>query len=212
MANLYKKQLKRIFDLTFAFLAIIILSPIMIGVAILVKFFLGSPVIFKQQRPGLHGKLFTIYKFRTMKDIFDSSGALLSDEKRLTMLGRILRRFSLDELPELFNVLKGDMSLVGPRPLLVEYLELYDATQIRRHEVKSGITGWAQVCGRNALNWGAKFECDIWYIENYSFFLDIKILVLTVFKVLSCHGINHSGQVTMNKFNGNWQRRQSDIL
>lgn len=175
----------------------------MVVTAILVHWKLGSPVLFKQQRPGLHGKPFYLYKFRTMTDERDENGELLPDHLRLTPFGQFLRKYSLDELPQLFNVLKGDISLVGPRPLLMEYLELYTPEQARRHEVKPGITGWAQVNGRNAISWEEKFKLDVWYVDNRTFWLDIKILFLTVIKVLKKEGINQSEYVTMEKFTGN---------
>ncbi len=194
--------LKRLFDLTLAIPSLILCAPIMLGIAILVRIYLGSPVIFRQMRPGLHGKLFTIYKFRTMNDTIGPDGKLLSDEKRLTKFGRFLRAWSLDELPELFNVILGDMSLVGPRPLLVEYLDRYTEEQARRHEVKPGITGWAQVNGRNALSWEDKFRLDLWYVDNWSPILDIKILLLTVIKVFRREGISQEGRATADKFMG----------
>lgn len=195
--------LKRSFDFVVSLIALIILSPVVLVTAILVRYKLGSPVIFKQQRPGLHGKPFYLYKFRTMTDERDENGELLPDHLRLTPFGQFLRKFSLDELPQLFNVLKGDISLVGPRPLLMEYLELYTPEQARRHEVKPGITGWAQVNGRNAISWEEKFKLDVWYVDNRTFWLDIKILFLTVIKVLKKEGINQSEYVTMEKFAGN---------
>ncbi|MBB6284649.1 sugar transferase EpsL [Geobacillus subterraneus] len=163
--------------------------------------------MFKQQRPGLHGKPFYLYKFRTMMDERDGKGELLPDHVRLTPFGQLLRKYSLDELPQLFNVLKGDISLVGPRPLLMEYLELYTPEQARRHEVKPGITGWAQVNGRNAISWEEKFKLDVWYVDNRTFWLDIKILFLTVIKVLKKEGINQSEYVTMEKFAGNVSKK-----
>jgi sugar transferase EpsL len=163
---------------------------------------LGSPVLFRQQRPGQHGRPFTIYKFRTMSDVRDGQGNLLPDAGRLTPFGRFLRRTSLDELPELFNVLKGEMSLVGPRPLLTEYLDRYTLEQARRHEVRPGITGWAQVNGRNALTWEQKFALDVWYVDHLSFWLDLKILALTGWKVLRCEGISQTGHATMEEFFG----------
>ena len=172
----------------------------MIVIAILVILNLGLPILFKQVRPGYLGKPFLIFKFRTMSNLSSANGNLLSDNKRLTKLGQILRATSLDELPTLINVLIGDMSLVGPRPLLIEYLPLYDKNQARRHEVKPGITGWAQVNGRNSISWEAKFELDIWYVDNRSFMLDIKILFLTIKAVLSSKGVNASDKVTMEKF------------
>lgn len=194
--------MKRLFDFICSLLGIIVLSPVMVVVAILIKIKLGSPVIFKQQRPGLHGKPFYLYKFRTMTDERDENGELLPDHLRLTPFGQFLRKYSLDELPQLFNVLKGDISLVGPRPLLMEYLELYTPEQARRHEVKPGITGWAQVNGRNAISWEEKFKLDVWYVDNQSFWLDLKILFLTAIKVLKSEGISHEGHVTMEKFTG----------
>lgn len=170
--------------------------------SILVRWKLGSPIIFKQQRPGLHGKPFYLYKFRTMTDERDEKGELFPDHVRLTPFGQFLRKYSLDELPQLFNVLKGDISLVGPRPLLMEYLELYTPEQARRHEVKPGITGWAQVNGRNAISWEEKFKLDVWYVDHQSFWLDLKILFLTVLKVLRSEGISQQGHVTMEKFTG----------
>ena len=163
---------------------------------------LGSPVVFSQKRPGLHGKPFTMYKFRTMRDAVDNHGQQLPDSERMTPMGRFLRASSLDELPELFNVLRGDMSLVGPRPLLMEYLDRYTPQQARRHEVRPGITGWAQVNGRNAISWEQKFELDVWYVDNRSFALDLKILWLTVQKVFKREGISAAGEATMPKFMG----------
>jgi len=163
---------------------------------------MGSPVLFRQVRPGLHRKPFVMYKFRTMRDLRDTEGRLLPDEMRLTRVGHILRATSLDELPELFNVLKGEMSLVGPRPLLMEYLELYTPEQARRHEVKPGITGWAQVNGRNAITWEEKFKLDVWYVDNWSLGLDLKILALTLIKVLKREGISADGHATMPEFRG----------
>src|SRR5699024_386460 len=163
----------------------------------------GGPVLFKQRRPGLNNVIFSILKFRTMIDKRDNNGELLPDKERLTKVGIIIRKLSLDELPQLFNVLKGDMSFVGPRPLLVEYLPLYNERQAKRHNVKPGITGWAQVNGRNAITWKEKFELDVWYVENQSFLLDLKILFMTVLKVFKSEGINEDGQATMTKFTGN---------
>jgi sugar transferase EpsL len=194
--------LKRGFDFIVSLIAIIVLSPVILITAVLVRYKLGSPVILKHKRPGLHGKPFYLYKFRTMTDERDENGELLPDHMRLTSFGQLLRKFSLDELPQLFNVLKGDISLVGPRPLLMEYLELYTPEQARRHEVKPGITGWAQVNGRNAISWEEKFKLDVWYVDNRSFWLDLKILFLTVIKVFKSEGINHAGHVTMEKFTG----------
>lgn len=194
--------MKRILDFSVSLCMIIIFSVVIILTWGLVKLKLGSPAIFKQPRPGLNGKVFYVYKFRTMTDERDENGYLLPDELRLTKFGNILRKLSLDELPQLINVLKGDMSFVGPRPLLVEYLPLYNEQQARRHNVRPGITGWAQVNGRNAISWEQKFEYDIWYVENQSIWLDIKILVLTVKKVFISEGITQEGQATMQKFTG----------
>ncbi|BBB90723.1 MAG TPA: sugar transferase [Methylomusa anaerophila] len=195
-------RVKRIFDLGFSVALIILLLPLMGAVAALIKINLGSPVVFRQQRPGLKGKPFYIYKFRTMTDAVDGKGNLLPDEQRLTTTGRLLRRLSLDELPQLLNVIKGDLSLVGPRPLLMEYLPRYNREQARRHDVKPGITGWAQVQGRNALTWEEKFRLDVWYVDNWSLGLDIKILLMTILKVAKREGINQSGHVTMPEFKG----------
>lgn len=195
--------MKRIMDVTLASLALLVLWPLMIVIAVLVRLNLGSPVLFVQERPGLHGRPFRMVKFRTMRDSLDRAGNMLPDELRLTRFGRLLRSTSLDELPELINVVKGEMSLVGPRPLLMEYLPLYSNRQARRHEVKPGLTGWAQVNGRNEISWQEKFELDVWYVENKSFFLDTRILFMTVLKVLKRDGINEAGQATAQKFNGN---------
>lgn len=194
--------MKRAIDIFFSFIGLIFLSPILFLIAILVRIKLGNPVIFSQPRPGLHSKIFNMYKFRTMLSSTDSSGNLLPDAQRLTPLGKTLRSYSLDELPELWNVLIGNMSLVGPRPLLVEYLDLYTPEQLRRHDVKPGITGWAQVNGRNALSWNEKFELDIWYVENKNVFLDIKIIFLTIKKVFFKEDINAVGEATMPKYTG----------
>ena len=195
-------MLKRLIDILASGLALIILSPVIIVVAILVNSKLGSPIFFKQIRPGLGGKPFKMVKFRTMLDAVDSQGNPLPDEVRLTDFGKFLRSTSLDELPELWNVLKGDMSLVGPRPLLMEYLPLYSADQARRHEVRPGVTGWAQINGRNAISWEQKFELDTWYVDNQSLWLDIKILFLTVWKVVHRDGISAAGEATMSRFMG----------
>ncbi len=194
--------LKRACDLIASLLALIVLWPVILLVGILIRFKLGSPVIFKQTRPGLNGKPFNMLKFRSMLDATDKEGCPLPDEQRLTRFGRILRSTSLDELPGLINVIKGDMSLVGPRPLLVEYLPLYSSEQARRHEVRPGITGWAQVNGRNAISWEDKFKLDVWYVDNRSFWLDVKILLLTVKKVFVREGISAEGEATMSKFTG----------
>ena len=195
--------MKRLLDISVAMLALVLLSPILAGLVVAVALTLGRPVLFAQIRPGRHGVPFTMYKFRTMLDARDPEGNLLEDAQRLTRFGRFLRATSLDELPELWNVLVGDMSLVGPRPLLMEYLPLYSAEQRRRHEVRPGITGWAQVNGRNALDWEARFRLDVWYVDHRSIRLDLKILFLTVRKVLAREGISEAGQATMRKFIGN---------
>ena len=194
--------MKRLFDMIFAAAGLIVLSSLFLVVALLVMIKLGRPVFFRQKRPGTHGVPFLLYKFRTMIDASDENGVLLPDAHRLTTLGRFLRSTSLDELPELWNVLKGEMSLVGPRPLLMEYLPLYSQEQARRHEVRPGITGWAQVNGRNAISWDEKFELDIWYVDNRSLWLDLKIIGLTLWTVLTRKGISSSGKATMSKFMG----------
>lgn len=194
--------MKRLFDFLLALLALLLLALPLLVLALLVRRKLGSPVLFRQTRPGLHGQPFEMVKFRTMTDARDADGALLPDAVRLTPFGRFLRASSLDELPELWNVLKGEMSLVGPRPLLMEYLPLYSAEQYRRHEVRPGVTGWAQVNGRNAISWEEKFALDVWYVEHQSLALDIKILWLTVKKVLLRDGISAAGEATMAKFTG----------
>jgi sugar transferase EpsL len=191
---------KRILDLALTIPALIILSPLLALLALLVRLKLGTPILFRQQRPGLHGKPFTMYKFRTMTNACDTEGNPLPDAERLTPFGRFLRSTSMDELPELFNVVKGEMSLAGPRPLLIQYLERYTSEQMRRHEVRPGITGWAQVNGRNALSWEQKFVLDVWYVDNTSFGLDIKIIALTVWKILKREGISQEGQATMQEF------------
>lgn len=194
--------IKRIFDIVVSIIAIIILSPVLIITAILVGTKLGRPIFFKQERIGINNKPFKIIKFRTMLDIKDKNGRVLSDNERLTSFGRSLRSLSLDELPELFNVLKGDMSIVGPRPLLPEYLKLYSKQQIRRHEVIPGITGWAQINGRNAIPWREKFKLDVWYVDNWSPILDLKIIFMTIGKVIKKDGINQDDNITMESFNG----------
>ena len=195
-------MIKKVFDLFVSTILIIILLPVIIVLALIIRIKLGKPILFKQLRPGLSGVSFEMIKFRTMQDAVGSDGNLLLDSERLTSLGRLLRSTSLDELPELWNVLKGEMSLVGPRPLLMEYLPLYSAEQNRRHEVLPGITGWAQVNGRNALSWEEKFKLDVWYVDNQSFLLDIKILFLTVKSVLGREGISAEEQATMPYFTG----------
>ena len=194
---------KRFFDLAVVFLVLILVFPLLVLIGVVVYFCLGFPVIFRQLRPGLRGRPFNIYKFRTMTEARDRQGRFLPDNKRLTRLGRILRSTSLDELPELWNVLKGDMSLVGPRPLLIKYLDRYTPEQARRHEVKPGITGWAQVNGRNAISWEDKFKLDVWYVDNWSLWLDLKIIAMTVWKILKREGISQPGHATAEEFMGN---------
>ena len=194
--------MKRLFDFIVAFCALLTLLPIIIVVAVLIRFKLGSPILFTQNRPGLNSKVFKMMKFRSMLDGKDKHGNLLPDNQRMTSFGAFLRSTSLDELPGLFNVLKGDMSLVGPRPLLMQYLPLYNTEQARRHDVRPGITGWAQVNGRNAISWDQKFKFDVWYVDNQSFFLDFKILLLTVKKVFVREGISADGHVTIEPFKG----------
>ena len=199
---MYAKYFKRILDFLLSLIALIILSPVFLIIAILVRVKLGSPVIFKQKRPGKNEKIFTLYKFRTMTDKKDENGNLLPDEKRLTKFGKALRSTSLDELPELFNILKGDMSIIGPRPLLVEYLPLYNEEQKHRHDVRPGLTGLAQVSGRNSISWEEKFDDDIRYIKNITFINDIKIFFNTIIKVFKREGISQENNVTMEKFKG----------
>lgn len=196
---------KRLLDLILAGVCLIIISPLLAIVAILIKWKLGSPVIFRQERPGYRNRIFWIYKFRSMIDVRDEHGNLLPDTHRLTRFGRFLRSTSIDELPELYNVLRGEMSLVGPRPLLVQYLDRYSAEQARRHDVLPGITGWAQVNGRNTLTWEEKFDLDVWYVDHRSFRLDIKVLWLTLWKTLKREGISQPGQATSEEFLGNKQ-------
>ena len=195
-------MIKRLFDILLSMFIIILFSPLLLITALLVYFKIGRPILFKQVRPGLNEQLFTIYKFRTMSNEIDKNGDLLPDKDRLKGIGIIIRKASLDELPQLFNVLRGEMSFVGPRPLLVEYLELYNYEQKRRHSVLPGITGWAQVNGRNAISWEDKFKYDIWYVDNQSFWLDIKILWLTFLKVVNRSDIGSDASATMEKFNG----------
>ncbi|HFC09908.1 MAG TPA: sugar transferase [Chloroflexi bacterium] len=202
----YNPTFKRLLDVIVASVALLVLAPLLLVLALLIRWKLGTPILFRQRRPGLHGKPFILYKFRTMTDAHDALGNLLPDEQRLTRLGRFLRSTSLDELPELWNVLKGDMSLVGPRPLLMEYLPLYTPEQFRRHEVKPGMTGWAQIHGRNALTWEERFALDVWYVDHLSLWLDMKILALTLWKVLMQEGISHPGSKTMPKFTGSSRR------
>ena len=195
-------MLKRILDVVIASTALVLLSPVYALVAYKVKKNMGSPVLFRQTRPGLHGQPFAMIKFRSMKDALDAAGNPLPDSERLTPFGKMLRATSLDEMPELWNVIKGDMSIVGPRPLLMEYLPLYNSEQAKRHEVRPGITGYAQVNGRNAISWEKKFELDTWYVNNQSFWLDFKIMLKTVKKVLAKDDISAEGDVTMHKFTG----------
>ncbi len=202
MDNYLSCRRKRFFDLLVAIPALVLFLPLLTIIALCVRFLIGRPILFVQQRPGLHGRPFYLYKFRTMTEGRDEEGKLLADSERLTPFGRFLRKTSLDELPELWNVLKGDMSLVGPRPLLMEYLDRYTPEQARRHEVRPGITGWAQVNGRNAISWKERFSLDVWYVDNWSLWLDCKILALTVVKTLKREGINEIGGVTMSKFMG----------
>ncbi|MBT9315655.1 sugar transferase [Leptothoe spongobia] len=193
---------KQLVDRTIAAISIVILSPVFIVISILVYFSMGSPVIFTQDRPGQNNRIFKFYKYRTMTNERDARGILLPDSRRLTGIGQFLRKTSLDELPQLFNVVKGDMSFIGPRPLLVEYLPLYSQEQARRHDVPPGISGWVQVNGRNSLDWEEKFKLDIWYVDNWNLWLDIKILILTFVKVLKRDGISHKGHATMDRFKG----------
>lgn len=196
-------MIKRTADIFLSFVGLVFLSPAIIILILLVRFHLGTPVFFKQDRPGLHGKIFKMIKFRTMRNTLDNNGKLLPDSLRLTKLGNFMRATSLDELPELWNVLKGDMSMVGPRPLLIEYLPLYSNTQSLRHNVRPGITGWAQVNGRNAISWEEKFNYDIWYVENQTFFFDMKIILMTIRKVIKREGIYAGNKnFTMPKFTG----------
>ena len=194
--------MKRIFDFTVALFALLLLSLVILSTALLIRFKLGSPILFTQKRPGLNGKTFKMMKFRTMLDAKDNQGNLLPDQERMTRFGTFIRSTSLDELPGLFNVLRGDMSLVGPRPLLVQYLPLYSKEQARRHNVRPGITGWAQVNGRNAISWEQKFKFDVWYVDNQSILIDLKILLLTVKKVFIRDGISADGHVTIEPFKG----------
>lgn len=207
---MYHHTIKRLFDLVVTIPALIVLSPVLACLVLTVRLKLGTPLLFRQQRPGLHGKPFTIYKFRTMTDARDAQGNLLSDVERLPIFGRFLRSTSLDELPELWNVVKGDMSLVGPRPLRVEYLPLYTEHQARRHEVRPGISGWAQVNGRNALSWEERFELDVWYVDHLSFRLDLKIILRTIRTILKRDGISAEGLATMYRFTGTKPSHASD--
>jgi sugar transferase EpsL len=194
---------KRVFDFLFALLVLVLLSPFMLLISLLLICLQGLPVFFRQERPGLAGKPFMLIKFRTMRNLADRKGNLLPDEKRITRLGGFLRRSSLDELPEFYNVLIGDMSVVGPRPLLMQYLDRYSPEQARRHDVLPGVTGWAQINGRNALTWDEKFKLDVWYVDHRSFWLDIRIILMTIWKVLNGEGISQPGHATMPEFMGN---------
>jgi len=200
MSKRVQAYLKRVFDIVVSAVALTVLAPVMGLIALLVWRTMGRPVLFRHVRPGLHGKPFVMYKFRTMRDLRDAEGKLLPDEARLTPFGRWLRSTSLDELPELLNVLRGEMSLVGPRPLLMEYLDRYTPEQARRHEVKPGITGWAQIHGRNNLSWDERFKLDVWYVDNWSLWLDVKILWRTLWMVLRREGISAQGHATMPRF------------
>ena len=202
--------MKRLFDLAVAALALLALLPVILAVALAVRVALGSPVLFRQMRPGLRGRPFELFKFRTMRDARDAGGRLLADEERLTRFGRLLRSTSLDELPGLLNVLRGEMSLVGPRPLLMQYLDRYTPEQARRHEVRPGLTGWAQVNGRNAIGWNEKFALDVWYVDHRSMMLDLKILLMTVGHVLGRSGISYEGAATMPEFMGESGERRRD--
>jgi len=202
LTRLYRSAGKRLLDLVVTIPLLVLASPVLAATGLLVRLRLGGPTLFRQQRPGLYGQPFTVLKFRTMTERRDDRGELLPDAERLTPLGRTLRSTSLDELPELWNVLIGEMSLVGPRPLLMQYLDHYTHEQMRRHEVKPGITGWAQVNGRNALTWEQKFAFDIWYVDHLSLALDLKIMVLTVWRILKREGINEPGQATAQEFRG----------
>lgn len=194
---------KRIFDLASASLGLLVLSPLILLIAILVAIFIGMPILFRQQRPGYKARPFYIYKFRTMTAARDADGNLLPDAARLTRFGRFLRSLSLDELPELYNILRGDMSLVGPRPLITEYLPLYSPEQMRRHDVFPGLTGWAQINGRNAIDWPTRFALDVWYVDHRSFWLDIQIILKTIWKVIKRENVNQPGQATIEYFTGN---------
>jgi sugar transferase EpsL len=199
--------LKRLLDLVLASVLLLVLLPVLIIVGAAVHLCIGGPVLFRQRRPGLNGVPFEVLKFRTMVDAFDTDGRLLSDDRRLPRLGAVLRELSIDELPELINVIKGEMSLVGPRPLLMQYLNRYTSTQARRHEVKPGITGWAQINGRNAISWDQRFALDVWYVDHQSIWLDVKILAITVLKVFRREGISQPGHATMPEFTGRGSTR-----
>jgi sugar transferase EpsL len=194
---------KRIFDLVAAILGVVALSPVIVLLSLLVRVFIGTPILFHQLRPGYKGQPFSIYKFRTMTEDRDAAGNLLPDAARLTPFGRFLRSLSLDELPELYNILRGEMSVVGPRPLIMEYLPLYSPEQMRRHECYPGLTGWAQINGRNAIDWPTRFALDVWYVDHRSFWLDIKIILITIWKVIKRENVNQPGQATIEFFKGN---------
>jgi len=198
--------LKRAFDIVVSTFLLFLFSPLFLVISLLIRLTMGKPVLFRQMRPGKGGKPFVIFKFRTMSNARGPDGRLLPDEKRITRIGKMLRTTSLDELPELYNVLKGEMSIVGPRPLLMQYLDRYTPEQARRHEVKPGLTGWAQVNGRNAITWEEKFKYDVWYVDNLSLWLDIKIIFMTVIKVLKGEGIDQPGQATMEEFMGSYKQ------
>lgn len=208
--NVYSPSEKRVFDLLLTFPTLLLLLPVLFVAFVLVRYNLGSPIFYKQKRPGKDGVPFTLYKFRTMRNDTNKNGTLLPDDKRLTGFGKFLRASSIDELPELWNVIKGDMSLVGPRPLLMQYLERYTPEQARRHEVEPGITGWAQVNGRNAITWEEKFKLDVWYVDNRSLWLDVKIILMTIWKILQREGISQPGQTTMKEFNGTGNEGRSE--
>lgn len=208
-AGLYERYIKRLLDVLLSAFALMVLWPVLLITAILVRTKLGSPVIFRQARPGKNGEIFQLYKFRSMTDARDENGQLLPDEVRLTNFGKLLRSTSLDELPELWNILKGDMSIVGPRPLLVKYLPLYNEEQRRRHDVRPGLTGWAQVHGRNAISWEEKFRLDVWYVGHVNFAVDVKVIFLTVKNVFCREGISSETAVTMEEFTGT--RETSDV-
>jgi len=207
--TLYANGGKRFLDFIGSVVALAIVSPLLLVVCAIVRYSVGSPVLFRQQRPGLQGKVFTIYKFRSLADLRDSAGHLLPDRQRVTRVGQLIRRSSIDELPELVNVLKGEMSLVGPRPLFTEYLDRYTAKQARRHEVLPGITGWAQINGRNDLMWEKRFDLDVWYVDHQSFMLDLRILAVTVWKVLRREGISQGGSVSCSVFMGTGKDTES---
>lgn len=204
-------SIKRIFDVVMAIVLLILLFPLLIILALMVRIELGSPILFEQERPGWRGHRFKMYKFRTMTDDLDENGNLRSDADRLTLFGKFLRNYSLDELPELVNVLRGEMSLVGPRPLLMHYLERYSPEEARRHEVKPGITGWAQVNGRNAISWSEKFKLDVWYVDNWNLALDLKILYLTIVKVLKKEGITQANHATAEEFMGSSTNNHANL-